>query len=722
MCGRSWLLSPSWRFLCRVVIWSLGVVVCAIFAPVTAQAQTTATCTSVAAGAVTVAVTGNVGTFTATVTAQLIVGDQLSFSTTQNPQETPATAQVRLIAGPVPQQTIVAAHTPPGGGTFPVQVTGTYQFEYQIVVVLGNERSKTVNFSANCVSAPRATLTLVKNVVNDNGGSAVDTDWTLNFAGPASGSGVEGAGSVTAVQVPVGIYALSESGPSGYSQTSISCTGTDTNGADGLTLSAGETVTCTFTNDDVVRAGSVTIIKHTVGGDGTFSFSSSNSAINGAVLSTSGGVATTGPIATTAGSFTVSEDDPAGLGFTLSSIQCVDPDGGTTVSVASRTASLDLDPGEAITCTFTNTEVGERTGEVIRRFLYQRSDLLLSEEPDRPRYVRKLPGSLWGNASGTAGTGSMGAPMNLMAAGNASNNRVAFSTSLSQIAAARRKANARKADEPAAAMGLGTQSLKDEALVAPPGVDVWVEGHYKHFDTQAGTSGHLGVLFVGTDYLLTPAILVGALVQFDWTEAESNQLTIRADGRGWMAGPYTTIRLSPNLFFDARAAWGQSDNSVSPFLTYSDDFDTDRWMARGSLTGNWHAGNWRITPSVSVAYFNEDAESYVDSNGVLIRSQSVSIGRLTFGPEIGYRLTTSDGTVIEPHISFEGLWDFDRENNFAIGGLSLTTDAFRGKIEGGVLIRSAGGYSMRGIASYDGIGADDFDAYGGEVWFNVPLN
>ena len=145
-------------------------------------------------------------------------------------------------------------------------------------------------------------------------------------------------------------------------------------------------------------------------------------------------------------------------------------------------------------------------------------------------------------------------------------------------------------------------------------------------------------------------------------------------------------------------------------------------MARGNLTGNWFDGNWRITPSVSVAYFNEDQKSYVDSNGVLITNQSVSIGRLTFGPEIGYRYVKSDGTIIEPHISFEGLWDFDRENNFVIGGLTLSTDQFRGKVEGGVLIKSVGGVSIRATGNYDGIGADNFNAYGGEVWLNIPLN
>lgn len=42
-------------------------------------------------------------------------------------------------------------------------------------------------------------------------------------------------------------------------------------------------------------------------------------------------------------------------GWALSNIVCVDPDGGTSIDVAARSATIDLDPGENIVCTFTNT-------------------------------------------------------------------------------------------------------------------------------------------------------------------------------------------------------------------------------------------------------------------------------------------------------------------------------------------------------------------------------
>ena len=63
-----------------------------------------------------------------------------------------------------------------------------------------------------------STLTLVKTVTNDDGGTAVETDWTLTATGATTTiSGPSGDPLVTDASVPSDTYALSESGgPAGY--------------------------------------------------------------------------------------------------------------------------------------------------------------------------------------------------------------------------------------------------------------------------------------------------------------------------------------------------------------------------------------------------------------------------------------------------------------------------------------------------------------------------
>ena len=58
-------------------------------------------------------------------------------------------------------------------------------------------------------------LTLVKVVTNDNGGTSVESDWTLTAIGATGFSGV-GPSVSNDPSFDQGTYDLSESGPSGY--------------------------------------------------------------------------------------------------------------------------------------------------------------------------------------------------------------------------------------------------------------------------------------------------------------------------------------------------------------------------------------------------------------------------------------------------------------------------------------------------------------------------
>lgn len=99
-----------------------------------------------------------------------------------------------------------------------------------------------------------STLTLVKELTNDAGGTAVASDFTLKFAsnsgGPESGSGVTGDAAITSVVVSPGSYALGESTLPGYVLSGIRCDGADLDGSDGVDIKPGENITCYFLNDD----------------------------------------------------------------------------------------------------------------------------------------------------------------------------------------------------------------------------------------------------------------------------------------------------------------------------------------------------------------------------------------------------------------------------------------------------------------------------------------
>jgi hypothetical protein len=123
--------------------------------------------------------------------------------------------------------------------------TGGSQNGNQITVTLGQSATCTITNNDNAPS-----LTLVKKVVNDNLGAALPSAWTLSAAGPTGFSG-PGPSVSSGAGFQAGTYNLSESGgPGGYAASAWVCVGGTQNDADTVTLAAGQSATCTITNDD----------------------------------------------------------------------------------------------------------------------------------------------------------------------------------------------------------------------------------------------------------------------------------------------------------------------------------------------------------------------------------------------------------------------------------------------------------------------------------------
>ena len=253
---------------------------------------------------------------------------------------------------------------------------------------------------------------------------------------------------------------------------------------------------------------------------------------------------------------------------------------------------------------------------------------------------------------------------------------------------------------------------------------MWSEGYFNRFNDDSGpfsSGGHSGVVYVGADYRLSSYILIGALVQFDQTEQDFDGLPSRVGNKGWMAGPYATVRLSNNLFFQARAAWGKSQNEIRVDQNF-DEFDSDRWLVRGTLLGQWQSGPWQFRPRASIGYIAETQENYMSSLGMLIPGQTGSLGQAKLGPEIAYQHRLANGTVIEPSVLLEGLWSFEQNAaSLKVDDLATGPD-IRGRAEVGLMIFAMNGLSFGASFSYDGIGSSDYHAIGGKARVRVPFN
>ncbi|TYL55643.1 choice-of-anchor A family protein [Nocardioides sp. BGMRC 2183] len=205
--------------------------------------------------------------------------------------------------------------------------------------------------SCTTSDASPPSLTLVKEVVNDNGGTADVGDWTLSANGPTPVEGTSGDAEVTGVEVEPGDYLLAEDGPGGYDTDGWSCDGGVLSGNE-LTLAPGEEVTCTIVNDDQPGAPPpdprLTLVKEVVNEDGGRAYDTDWE------LSADGPTTITGPtgavdvtdVEVPPGDYQLSEDGPPG--YDASDWSC---DGGTLTG-----ESLTLAPGEEVTCTIVNDD------------------------------------------------------------------------------------------------------------------------------------------------------------------------------------------------------------------------------------------------------------------------------------------------------------------------------------------------------------------------------
>ena len=193
------------------------------------------------------------------------------------------------------------------------------------------------------------TLTLVKVVTNNDGGTKTISDFALTASGPVTISGTSGATSVTNRPVSAGQYTLTEQTQAGYSASSWTCSGGTQSGTNSISLGLAGAATCTISNDDV--AATLTLVKvvtNNAGGTKTTSDFALTASGPATISGTTGATAVTNrPVS--AGQYTLTEQTQTG--YTASSWTC---SGGTQ----SGTNSISLGLAGAATCTISNDDIG----------------------------------------------------------------------------------------------------------------------------------------------------------------------------------------------------------------------------------------------------------------------------------------------------------------------------------------------------------------------------
>ena len=240
---------------------------------------------------------------------------------------------------------------------------------------------------------------------------------------------------------------------------------------------------------------------------------------------------------------------------------------------------------------------------------------------------------------------------------------------------------------------------------------VWFAGQGQ-WSTQGDMETSYANLTVGAHFEPTPNVLLGVMAMFD--NSVSDEGVARLESTGWMVGPYAVARMADQpLVFSGSYLMGQSDNSASPLGTYTDDYSSDRVLATLGVAGEVELDRLMLIPLLDFAYASDENEAYVDGDSNPVRSMKVTSTQATIGLDFIMPIMIDNGT-------------FD-----LIGGIGATssvdnngftdTESTRGQTELGFRYGMENGGRLTARATYDGLGQDDYEAYGAEVIYEISF-
>ena len=252
--------------------------------------------------------------------------------------------------------------------------------------------------------------------------------------------------------------------------------------------------------------------------------------------------------------------------------------------------------------------------------------------------------------------------------------------------------------------------------------NVWAAGNVFGVNVDrsgAAFDGRLYSVLAGVDYKIVQQFLVGVAGGWERYDLDTSFNGGTFKGTGYTVGPYLGLKITPSLVLDVWAGWTRVNYDLTSTATgalESGSFDANRYFVSANLTGHFAWEGFRITPRAGLLYASERQPEYTSSLGNRIAAQTVELGKLMLGPEIGYRFEIpSMRLVLEPYAFIRGEYDFARSGTIALGTAVVRPDRWGARAGGGLIASSQSGITLRIGASYDSIGRSEEQVIRGEA-------
>jgi hypothetical protein len=204
------------------------------------------------------------------------------------------------------------------------------------------------------------------------------------------------------------------------------------------------------------------------------------------------------------------------------------------------------------------------------------------------------------------------------------------------------------------------------------------------------------VVGAGADYLVNDRFLAGVALYLDNMRDVTDIGGIT--GTGALIGPYVSLEILDNVTLDASVFFGHSWNDANATLfgqTFTGTFETDRFITKVEVEGEWSADAFTIRPSARLYFANEDVGAYTVTNpsGDVVNVDGFSTSTLELGGGLTLARTFafSDDLDLTPSIGV-------RAGLGGTGSVLAIDNTFAG-LTGGVTLAGPD-WSLRALADY----------------------
>jgi len=202
----------------------------------------------------------------------------------------------------------------------------------------------------------------------------------------------------------------------------------------------------------------------------------------------------------------------------------------------------------------------------------------------------------------------------------------------------------------------------------------WVQGGYTSVegtDTGGEFDGDVMNFLVGVDTKPSSNSVVGVAIGYEDLDIDTPFNTGTFAGTGFGITPYFGMSLSPSVSVQFLGGWTSIEYDTtrnSGAITSS--FDADRIFGSASITGNvMLSKDFNLKPKATLLYVTEDQDSTTDSSGIAVASQTLDLGRISFGGTLSYM-----GDKASPYVRVMGEYDYQIEDAVDLGNGNFSSN------------------------------------------------